>query len=115
MLYEYYLYENLFLDLVGDVDKGFDWARRDEEKRQAWPVTIFIHGDEDDDVSPDVCMSVAEKLGHRVVYCKARGKGHLFERGVFLEDLGEDMETPEGAVLKAIDAVDQAVRDGKGS
>ncbi|KAK0642207.1 Alpha/Beta hydrolase protein [Cercophora newfieldiana] len=109
LLFDYYLYENLFLDLVGSVDPGFDWAAADEAKLGKWPMTIFFHGDDDDDVNLDVCTSVVKSLGDRAQFFMAKGQGHLFEKAYFLEDLGEDRNTPLGAVLKAIDALDRVV------
>jgi len=115
LLYDYFLYENLFLDFVGGVDPGFDWARgatdAEKAKLRDWPVTILIQGDDDMDLSPELGVSVAERLGEKGVYFEAKGQGHLFEKGSFLEDLGEDRGTPLGAVLNAIDALDQVVAD----
>jgi len=109
LLYDYYLHENLFLDLVGEVDPGFDWAATKEQELKAWPITIFIHGDDDADVDLDVCTSVAKSLGSKAKLFLAKGQGHLFEKGCFLEDLGDDRDAPFGAVLKAIDALDRVV------
>ncbi|KAK0621032.1 Alpha/Beta hydrolase protein [Immersiella caudata] len=109
LLYDYYLHENLFLDLVGEVDPGFDWATTDEQKLKAWPSTIFIHGDADADVDLDVCISIVKSLGGKAKHFLAKGQGHLFERGYFLEDLGVDRDAPMGAVLKAVDALDRVV------
>ncbi|KAK4446062.1 endomembrane protein 70-like protein [Podospora aff. communis PSN243] len=109
LLYDYYLHENLFLDFVGEVDAGFDWATVDEQKLEAWPPTIFIHGDDDADVDLDVCASTVKQLGDKAQFFLAKGKGHLFEKGCFLEDLGDDKDSPTGAVLKAIDALDRVV------
>jgi acetyl esterase/lipase len=109
LLYDYYLHENLFLDMVGGVDAGFDWAEVNEQKLRTWPTTIFIHGDDDADVDLDVCTSVVKRLGGKAERFLANGKGHLFERGCFLEDLGNDKNTAMGAVLKAIDALDRVV------
>ena len=112
MLYDYFLYENLFPDLVGTaVDPGFDWAQDTASwKLERWPMTIMIQGDADDDVDPDVCRDVASKLGRKAVLCVAEGKGHLFEKAKFLEDV----ESEEGlaAVTKAIAVLDEVVGGG---
>jgi len=111
LLYDYYLYENLFLDFVGNVDPGFDWARdkSNASKLEEWPVTILIQGDNDDDLSPGVASEVAATLGDKAVYCKAEGQGHLFERHRYFEDI---LESPGGgnlAVQQAIAALDKVV------
>jgi len=109
MLFDYYLYENLFLDFVGGVDPGFDWASTDKAKLHKWPTTIFFHGDDDSDVDLNVCTSVVEKLGSKAQFFLAKGQGHLFEKSCFLEDLGEDRNAALDAVLKAIEALDRVV------
>lgn len=108
LLYDYYVYENQYVPLIGSVDPGFDWA---EDPAQAsrlarWPVTVFIQGDEDDDVNIDVCASVAKRLGDKKAkFCVAKGQGHLFEGTMFIEDDLPGMD----AVRQAIDELDKAV------
>ncbi|KAK3389779.1 Alpha/Beta hydrolase protein [Podospora didyma] len=113
LLYDYYLYENMFPILVGSsVDPGFDWTATDAEKLKQWPITILIQGDADDAVSPEVCSSVAEKLGTgKAVYCEAKGQDHLFEKTKFLEDAlpGAPGSKAMTAVLKAINELGNAV------
>lgn len=100
-LYDYYLYNNGFLDLVGDVDPGFAWAKDDPlgEKHQSWPPTIFIQGDADVDVSMDVTTSTVDSLSPKKRrLCIAKGQGHLFERTSYLEDDSPGMEAVHQAV-----------------
>ncbi|KAK5651896.1 hypothetical protein OQA88_11555 [Cercophora sp. LCS_1] len=109
LLYDYYLYENLFVDLVGDVDPGFDWTKDESQKRKLadWPVTIFIQGDDDDDVSPKVWEYVAGQLGEKAVHFEAKGQGHLFEKSSYLEDFEDG--APAAVVKKAIEELDRVV------
>jgi hypothetical protein len=113
MLYDYYLYENMFLPLVGEADPGFDWATQEsgKEKLAKWPVTVLIQGDADVDVSPDVSASVAKALGPRAVFCEAKGQEHLFECASWIKDETSGME----AVRRAVKAVDKAVEDNSTS
>ncbi|KAK3312075.1 Alpha/Beta hydrolase protein [Apodospora peruviana] len=109
ILYDYWLYENQFVHLVGDADPGFDWTRDEAEKLKLseWPITIFIQGDGDEDVREDVCRDVARQLGIKAIYCQARGQGHLFERTKYLEDV--ITVDPQGG--DAMDAVRKAVAE----
>lgn len=104
LLYDYFLYENLFPDLIGgrEVDRGFD-----SPPEGKWPMTVMIQGDADDDVDPAVCRDVAGKLGERAMLLVAEGKGHLFERSKFWEEV----EVEEGLVVvrKAVEALDEVV------
>ena len=114
MLYDFFLYENTFLDLVGTVDRGFEWAVEGspdtERKLSEWPLTIFFQGDSDDDVSPGLCQEVAAKLGHRARYFNAEGQGHLFESKAYIEDVGQG---PMSAVGKAVDELVGALRGAR--
>ncbi|KAK0747171.1 Alpha/Beta hydrolase protein [Schizothecium vesticola] len=107
LLYDYFLYENLFPDLVGgrQVDAGFDSPPATGER---WPVTVMIQGDADDDVDPGVCRDVAGKLGGRAMLFVAEGKGHLFERTKFWEEV--EAEGGLVAVRRAVEALDGVVR-----
>ncbi|KAK1749767.1 alpha/beta-hydrolase [Echria macrotheca] len=111
LLYDFYLHENLFLDFVGSVDPGFDWAenKSDPEKLKNWPTTIFIQGDADDDVEADVCSSVASALGDKAMYFEAKGMPHLYERHMFLEDIENGTGPGEVAVKQAITALDGVI------
>ncbi|KAI0131909.1 Alpha/Beta hydrolase protein [Xylariales sp. AK1849] len=100
-MYDYYLYKNAYLGLVGDVDPGFTWAKEDpdSEKIREWPPGIFIQGDNDHDVSMDVITHVVDCLGpKKATLCLAKGEGHLFEATSFLEDDGEAMDTVRQAI-----------------
>ncbi|KAH8664330.1 Alpha/Beta hydrolase protein [Xylariales sp. PMI_506] len=100
-LYDYYLYNNAFPDLVGHVDLGFEWAKQDPlgEKLKAWPPTIFILGDEDVDVSPDLIHHTVDALGPKKTrLCTAKGQGHLFEAASYIEDETEAMNSVRNAV-----------------
>ncbi|KAF3385147.1 hypothetical protein F1880_002054 [Penicillium rolfsii] len=103
-LYEYFLYENAFADIVGDVDPGFDWALEKGEKWEAWPTTIYIQGDADLDVDKDVCVSAANKLGEKARFFMAEGQPHMFEASSFLEEKTPAMDQVQAAIteLKAI-------------
>ncbi|KAL1840233.1 hypothetical protein VTK73DRAFT_3816 [Phialemonium thermophilum] len=110
-LYAYFVRTNAYGDLVGKVDRGFGWARRDPAGRRDdeladWPVTVFIQGDDDHDTPVEVCASVAEALGERARFCLARGQDHCFEVNCFLED--GDRPGME-AVREALGELDQAV------
>ncbi len=111
-LYDYYLHRNAFVDLVGDLDPGFAWAKDvgDElhaEKLECWPPTIFIQGDQDSDVSADVTMSTVDSLGsEKAKLFRAEGQGHLFEATLYLEDESPAMDV----VREAIQALDLCVR-----
>jgi hypothetical protein len=108
MLYDYFLYSNMFLPQVSDVDLGFAWTKDDsgKEKLAAWPTTVVIQGDADVDVSPDVSISVAKALGSKAVLFIAKGEEHLFENCNFIEDKTAGMNT----VREAVEALDGAVK-----
>lgn len=111
ILYDYYLYDNAYVSLVGGVDAGFDWAKdaASSPKLEEWPVTVFIQGDADVDVDKDVCASVAQLLGDKKGrWCIAVGQGHLFEKASFIEDEGPGMDV----VRQAVDELDRAVAAG---
>jgi hypothetical protein len=100
-LYDYYLYHNKFVDLVGEIDPGYEWVEEQSqnEKRAQWPPTVAIQGDDDDDVSPDVTKYMETSLGNdKVTVCWAKGQGHLFESAKLLDDPTESMNSVRGAV-----------------
>ncbi|KAI1848128.1 hypothetical protein JX266_005841 [Neoarthrinium moseri] len=102
-LYDYFLHRNKFLDLVGDVDAGFEWTKSNPDKLAAWPPTVFIQGDKDYDVSVDVTLYVVNCLGiEKATLWLANNQGHLFEATSFIEDQGQGMD----AVQKAIASLD---------
>ncbi|KAK1522624.1 uncharacterized protein CCOS01_10336, partial [Colletotrichum costaricense] len=78
-LYDYYLYRNEFLNLVGEIDPGYEWAESEmgESRAAAWPPTTIIQGDADEDVdlSP-----------------------HLYEATRFIEDDMSGMDAVRQAV-----------------
>lgn len=107
-LYDYYLYKNQFPVLLGSVDPGFEWAKVDQERLKAWPTTIFIQGDEDYDVSPDLVLDTVEKLGsNKAKLFLAHKQGHLFEATSFLEDDAAGMDV----VRSAIKCLDELVNE----
>lgn len=99
-LYDYFLYQNAFEGIVGDVDPGFDWALEKGEKWKAWPVTIYIQGDADVDVDKDVCVSAAIKLGEKARFFMAEGQPHLFEERSFLEEESPAMDVVRAAIAE---------------
>ncbi|KAK0723600.1 Alpha/Beta hydrolase protein [Lasiosphaeria miniovina] len=114
LLYDYYLYENMYPALVSSVDPGFEWAREELQKSKLndWPLTVFIQGDKDTDVSPDVCADVAEWLGDEAaVLCMAKGQHHLFEKAWFLDADPQQAQDgdPMDAVRRAVAELDKAV------
>lgn len=104
-LYDYFLYENAFGEIVGDVDLGFDWALERGEKWEAWPPTVFIQGDADVDVEKDVCVSAASKLGDKARFFMAEGQPHLFEASSFLEEETPAMDQVRAAIAELKDIV----------
>ena len=106
-LYSYYVHHNAFPSIVGDVDKGFEWALDPAEraKVQGWPMTIMIQGDADRHVDMEVSLHVSRCLGNKARLCMAKDQPHLFEREAFLEDDGHRMN----AVRMAVERLDEAV------
>ncbi|KAI0481936.1 Alpha/Beta hydrolase protein [Xylariaceae sp. FL0804] len=107
-LYDYFVYHNAYQILVGGVDPGFQWAEdpASKEKLEAWPTTIFIQGDQDPDVPPEIITSAVDSLGpEKAVLFMARGEEHLFEAESYLEDDIEYMTT----VRDAVTALDRAI------
>ncbi|KAH8883098.1 alpha/beta-hydrolase [Thozetella sp. PMI_491] len=108
ILYDYYLHNNLYEPLTAEVDPGYDWAAdpSNASRLADWPVTIFIQGDEDEDVKVDVTRDCAKNLGpEKGKFYLAPKQGHLYERNKYLEDEDESMD----AVRKALQELDAAV------
>ena len=106
MLYEYFLQENLYEGLVGDVDPGFEWVNDNHKKWEKWPQTILIQGSNDTDVDKDVCISITNRLGRKANIFMAKGQPHMFEATSFLED----ESTPMDVVREAIEELKDTIR-----
>lgn len=106
-LYEYYIYKNAWLDLVGEIDAGYTWAK-DASNRQRvenWPPTVLIHGDADLHVPLDSAEQMRECLDDdKVRLFVANGLHHLFETFYFLEDDEPGMSAVRDA-LKCLDGI----------
>ncbi|KAK7403799.1 hypothetical protein QQX98_010441 [Neonectria punicea] len=99
-LYEYYIYNNVWLDLLGDVDVGYEWAKdpANKARRERWPPTVIFHGNADPAVPFDVSQKMQECLGDdKVTIFVAEGQAHLFELMNFLEDDGPGMKVVRDA------------------
>ena len=111
MLYDYYLYKNDFVRLVGDVDPGFEWASTEagKDKLKSWPPTIIIQGNDDFDVDLKVSTHMVDCLGEDTVKIFiAEGQGHRFEQTKFLEDDDPGMDSVRNAV-ECLDKVIAAI------
>ncbi|KAK7450726.1 hypothetical protein Landi51_05042 [Colletotrichum acutatum] len=100
-LYDYYLYRNEFLNLVGEVDPGYEWAEseRGESRAAAWPPTTVIQGDADEDVDLSVSTHMVHCLGEsKVKLFLAEGQSHLYEATRFIEDDVSGMDAVRQAV-----------------
>ena len=110
-LFSYFVRENAYLPRLADIDPGYDWAATaaadpaQRDKLAQWPVTIFIQGDADTAVPLEVCGDAAKALGEKGRMFVAKGEGHLFENGSFLEEQGPGMD----AVRQAIDELHKVV------
>jgi hypothetical protein len=109
-LYDYFLYENAYIPMLGSVDPGYEWAKTDSQtlKLANWPTTVFIQGDEDFDVDADVTVEAARSLGpEKARLIMAKGQPHLFEARCFLEDGGVEMDAIRCAVKELDEAISQ--------
>ncbi|OLN87581.1 hypothetical protein CCHL11_06108 [Colletotrichum chlorophyti] len=100
-LYDYYLHKNKFLDLVGEVDPGYEWAKLDSSMHRvtAWPPTTIIQGDADDHVDLAVSTHMVDCLGEsKVKLFLAKGQPHRYEATRFLEDDIQGMDAVRMAV-----------------
>lgn len=109
-LYDYYTYKNGWLDLVGEVDPGYEWAKGGSpaarERVARWPPTVILHGNDDDDVPLGVSEQMRDCLGEaRVSLFVADGQPHLYELTKFIDDEGPEM----GAVKDAVKRLDEIV------
>jgi hypothetical protein len=108
-LYDFYLYNNKFVELVGDVDPGYDWPVSDVERRRNWPPTIIIQGNADVDVDMAVSTHMVDCLGpDKVRLCLAEGEEHSFEAACYLEDDSGGMDAVRFAVSVLDDVVARA-------
>jgi hypothetical protein len=107
MLYDYLVSNNAYLDMLGSVDPGFDWAcdPGQADRLAKWPMTIFLQGDKDEDVNVQVCREVADALGPRSQFLLAEGEEHRFEWDKYIEEDDRCM----GVVRSAVAEVDRAV------
>lgn len=108
-LYDYFVHENSFSDMLGEVDCGFEWAEGKSAKWLSWPRTIFIQGDMDTDVDKDVCVHTANSLGGKANMFMAKGQPHLFEATRFIEDNVPGMDVVRDATSELKNAVDEAL------
>lgn len=108
-LYDYFVYENLYSDMLGEVDCGFEWAESKSAKWVSWPKTIFIQGDMDTDVDKDVCVRAASNLGDKSSMFMAKGQPHMFEATRFIEDIVPEMDVVRDAISELKNAVDEAL------
>lgn len=100
-LYDYYLYRNEFLNLVGEVDPGYEWAKGEMGKSRAaaWPPTTIIQGDADEDVDLSVSTHMVRCLGEsKVKLFLADGQPHLYEATKFIEDDVRGMDAVRHAI-----------------
>ncbi|RFU72866.1 hypothetical protein TARUN_9390 [Trichoderma arundinaceum] len=103
MLYDYYTFNNSFVDTVGSVDPGFQWAKLPDTKDRLaqWPQTVIFHGDNDPDVELNVSEDMRDCLGEdRVSLFVAAGQPHLYELEKFIEDDAPGMDTVKQAVAR---------------
>lgn len=103
MLYDYYTFNNAFLDIVGSVDPGYQWAKLPDAKDRLaqWPKTVIFHGDQDPDVELSVSEDMRDCLGaDKVTLIIADGQPHLYELEKFIEDDAPGMDVVKQAVAR---------------
>ncbi|KAM0430401.1 hypothetical protein ACHAPT_005747 [Fusarium lateritium] len=106
-LYEYYVHNNAWLNLVGEIDPGYVWAKdpSNAQRVKSWPPTVLIHGDADKHVPLDSAEQMKECLGgNKVKLFVAGGQLHLFETFYFLEDDEPSMSAVRDA-LTCLDGI----------
>lgn len=109
MLYDYYIYRNEWVDLLGDIDPGYAWAKdgTDESKARLdnWPPTVIFHGNADPDVELGVSEEMRDYLGeNKVTLLIADGMHHLYELTKFIEEDSPGMDTVR-EVVKRLDEI----------
>lgn len=109
MLYDYYIYKNQWVELLGDIDPGYSWAKEDTEEAKArvkaWPPTVVFHGNADYDVVLGVSEEMRDSLGaDKVKLLVAEGREHLYELKKFIDDDAPGMDTVKEAV-KCLDEI----------
>lgn len=107
MLYDWFVQENLYPDLMGMVDnpsKTWAWLKDNSES----PKIIMIHGNKDDDVPvelPTAAEKVFGKENARLVIVE--GEKHNFDVGLYWDDKGLEM------VRSAWNILDTVIKAGK--
>jgi hypothetical protein len=103
MLYDYFTFNNTYLDLVGSIDPGYQWAKLPDAKDRVaqWPKTVIFHGNNDPDVVLDVSEDMRNCLGEdKVTLIIAEGQPHLYELEKFIEDDAPGMDVVRQAVAR---------------
>ncbi|KAL6907239.1 Alpha/Beta hydrolase protein [Trichoderma evansii] len=103
MLYDYYTFNNSFVDIVGSVDPGYQWAKLPDAKDRVaqWPKTVIFHGNNDPDVELNVSEDMRDCLGEdKVTLIIADGQPHLYELEKFIEDDAPGMDVVRQAVAR---------------
>ncbi|UKZ91768.1 uncharacterized protein TrAFT101_006739 [Trichoderma asperellum] len=103
MLYDFYTFNNSFVDLVGSVDPGYQWAKRPDAKDRVaqWPKTVIFHGNNDPDVELNVSEDMRDCLGEdKVTLIIADGQPHLYELEKFIEDDAPGMDVVRQSVAR---------------
>jgi hypothetical protein len=114
MLYDYYTYKNQWVELLGDIDPGYAWAKEDTDEARArvkaWPPTVVFHGNADYDVELGVSEEMRDCLGEdKVTLLIAEGQDHLYELRRFIEDDGPEMDTVRQVVERLDEIVSQSI------
>ncbi|KAM0247589.1 hypothetical protein ACHAQJ_009808 [Trichoderma viride] len=103
MLYDYYTFNNSFVDIVGSVDPGYQWAKLPDAKERIaqWPRTVIFHGNNDPDVELNVSEDMRDCLGEdKVSLFIADGQPHLYELEKFIEDDAPGMDVVKQSVAR---------------
>lgn len=73
MLYDWFVQENMFPDLVKGVDKGFE-----DEAWKTFPPTVFILAGADEDVPPSLSEMASVAIGKSEFFLLVRDKKIMF-------------------------------------